>query len=327
MKVAVLGATGLVGTTLLKVLEEHRFPVSELIPIGLTSIGNKVLFSGKEWTVVSPEEALSLKPDLLFGMAGSDVAKQWIPRFVEAGTIVVDNSSAFRLEPDVPLVVPEVNPEDIGESRLIANPNCSTIQMVVALNPLHKLYGIKKIVISTYQAVSGSGRDALEQLKQERSGIAFPNPKQFYPHQIDLNVLPHCDNFLEGNYTREELKLRYESRKIWHLPNLSVVATAVRVPVPVGHSESIYAEFEKEVDLKEVYDALSSAQGIILMDNPQNNEYPMPAYVAGKDEVFVGRIRLDPDNPKAIALWCVADNLRKGAATNAVQIAVKRLGL
>lgn len=327
MKVAVLGATGLVGTTLLKVLEEQRFPVGELIPIGLTSVGNKILFGGKEWTVVSPEEALSLKPDLLFGMAGSDVAKQWIPRFVEAGTIVVDNSSAFRLVTEVPLVVPEVNPEDVGQSRLIANPNCSTIQMVVALNPLHKLYGIKKIVISTYQAVSGSGRDALEQLKQERSRVAFPKKKQFYPHQIDLNVLPHCDNFLEGNYTREELKLRYESRKIWHLPDLSVVATAVRVPVPIGHSESIYAEFEKEVDLKEVYDAFSTAQGIVLLDNPRNNEYPMPVYVAGKDEVFVGRVRLDPDNPKAIVLWCVADNLRKGSATNAVQIAINRLGL
>ena len=327
MRVGVLGATGLVGTTLLKILEEHKFPVDELIPIGFSSVGTSVFFGGKEWRVISPEEALAQKPDLLFGMAGSDVSKRWIPEFVNQGTIVIDNSSAFRLEPDVPLVVPEVNPEDIGEAKLIANPNCSTIQMVVALNPLHKLYGIKKIIISTYQAVSGSGRDALEQLKQERSGIAFPDKKQFYPHQIDLNVLPHCDRFLEHNYTREELKLRYESRKIWHKPDLSVVATAVRVPVAIGHSESIYVEFEKEVDLQEAYKALRNAEGVVLIDNPQKNEYPMPLYVAGRDKVFVGRLRPDPDNPRALALWCVADNLRKGAGTNAVQIAMKRLGL
>lgn len=319
MKVAVVGATGMVGREMLKVLEEQAFPVGELIPVASpSSIGKTVRFKGKDFTIVGMEKAVALKPDIALFSAGGDVSKQWAPRFAEVGSTVIDNSSAWRMEENVPLVVPEVNAHTIGEAKIIANPNCSTIQLVVALSPLHTAIGIERLIISTYQSVSGTGKAAVQQLMDEREGN---EAKKVYPQEIDLNCLPHCDYFFENGYTREELKLVWETRKILNEPEMRVTATAVRVPVVGGHSEAVNIEFSRDYDLEEVKNILNNAPGIIVMDDPEDHLYPTPAYAHGKDEVFVGRIRRDESHPRCLNLWIVADNLRKGAATNAVQIA------
>jgi len=320
MKTAIIGATGLVGRKIIKVLEERNFPVSELIPAASSrSVGTKIEFNANTYEVVSIQQALDAKPDIALFSAGAGVSLEWAKKFAEAGCYVIDNSSAWRMDPEIPLVIPEVNAEVLTkESRLIANPNCSTIQMLVALAPLHRLYGIKKIVVSTYQSVSGSGIKAIEQLENESKGI---ETEKVYAHQINRNCLPHCDSFLENGYTKEEMKLVNETHKILNAPQIEVSPTAVRVPVTAGHSESIWVEFEKEVEISAVFDVFSKAEGVILQDDVKNNIYPLPINAADRDEVFVGRIRKDLFNPKALNLWVVADNLRKGAATNAVQIA------
>jgi len=320
MKTAIIGATGLVGRKIIKVLEERNFPVSELIPAASSrSVGTKIEFNANTYEVFSIQQALDAKPDIALFSAGAGVSLEWAKKFAEAGSYVIDNSSAWRMDPSIPLVIPEVNAEVLTkESRLIANPNCSTIQMLVALAPLHRLYGIKKIVVSTYQSVSGSGIKAIEQLENESKGI---ETEKVYAHQINRNCLPHCDSFLENGYTKEEMKLVNETHKILNAPQIEVSPTAVRVPVTAAHSESIWVEFEKDFEISGVFDAFSKAEGVILQDDVQNNIYPLPINAADKDEVFVGRIRKDLFNPKALSLWVVADNLRKGAATNAVQIA------
>jgi len=320
MKTAIIGATGLVGRKIIKVLEERNFPVSELIPAASSrSVGTKIEFNANTYEVVSIQQALDAKPDIALFSAGAGVSLEWAKKFAEAGCYVIDNSSAWRMDPEIPLVIPEVNAEVLTkESRLIANPNCSTIQMLVALAPLHRLNGIKKIVVSTYQSVSGSGIKAIEQLENESKGI---ETEKVYAHQINRNCLPHCDSFLENGYTKEEMKLVNETHKILNAPQIEVSPTAVRVPVTAGHSESIWVEFEKEVEISAVFDVFSKAEGVILQDDVKNNIYPLPINAADRDEVFVGRIRKDLFNPKALNLWVVADNLRKGAATNAVQIA------
>ncbi len=319
MRVAVVGATGLVGREILKVLEEFDFPVTELYPVASArSVGHEVKFRGAGFTVLSMEDAISRKPDLALFSAGGGVSKEFAPQFAAVGTTVIDNSSAWRMEADVPLVVPEVNAHTIGNSKIIANPNCSTIQLVVALAPLHRRYGIERLVISTYQSVTGTGKDALQQMMDERQGKPT---KEVYPHKIDLNCLPHCDYFFDNGYTREEIKLVRETRKIIGDDSIRVTATAVRVPVFGGHSEAVNIEFRDPYDLEEAKELLASAPGLIVLDNPAANEYPMPLNAHGKNEVFVGRIRRDESHPNALNLWIVADNLRKGAATNAVQIA------
>lgn len=320
MKIAIIGATGLVGRKIIKVLEERKFPVSVLIPAASSrSVGQNIDCNSKSYKVVSLQTALDMKPDITLFSAGASVSIEWAKKFSENGSYVIDNSSAWRMDPEIPLVIPEVNAHVLSkENRLIANPNCSTIQMLVALAPLHRLYGIKKIVVSTYQSVSGSGIKAIEQLDNETKGL---ETEKVYPYQINRNCLPHCDVFLDNGYTKEEMKLVNETHKILNAPEIEVSPTAVRVPVTAGHSESIWVEFEKDVELAEVFDVFSKEDGIILQDDVQNNLYPMPINAADKDEVFVGRIRKDLFNPKALNLWVVADNLRKGAATNAVQIA------
>lgn len=320
MKIAIIGATGLVGRKIIKVLEERKFPVSVLIPAASSrSVGQNIECNSKSYKVVSLQTALDMKPDITLFSAGANVSIEWAKKFSENGSYVIDNSSAWRMDPEIPLVIPEVNVHVLSkENRLIANPNCSTIQMLVALAPLHRLYGIKKIVVSTYQSVSGSGIKAIEQLDNETKGL---ETEKVYPYQINRNCLPHCDVFMDNGYTKEEMKLVNETHKILNAPEIEVSPTAVRVPVTAGHSESIWVEFEKDVELAEVFDVFSKEDGIILQDDVQNNLYPMPINAADKDEVFVGRIRKDLFNPKALNLWVVADNLRKGAATNAVQIA------
>jgi aspartate-semialdehyde dehydrogenase len=319
MRVAVIGATGLVGHEMLAVLEEFRFPVTELIPAASEQSAGKLLsFAGKEYTVVTVGQALALKPDLALFSAGSATSREWAQRFVQAGALVVDNSSAWRMEADVPLVVPEVNLAAVGASRLIANPNCSTIQMVVALQPLQVRYGLKRVVVSTYQSVSGTGKAAVDQMLRERKG---EDGAQVYPHAIDRNILPHIDTFQPNDYTREEMKMLNETRKIMGLPNLRLTATTVRVPVLRGHSESVNVELERPFELTEVRELLKASQGIVVQDDWAENLYPMPRYLEGRNEVFVGRIRRDESVENGLNLWIVADNLRKGAATNAVQIA------
>ncbi|MFN8397497.1 MAG: aspartate-semialdehyde dehydrogenase [Bacteroidia bacterium] len=319
MKVAVVGATGLVGRVMLQVLEERKFPVSELIPVASErSIGQLVQFQGREFPVVSMDEAISRKPDIALFSAGGSTSKEHAPRFAAVGTVVIDNSSAWRMEPGIPLVVPEINANSIGVSKIIANPNCSTIQMVVALAPLHRVYGIRRIVVSTYQSVTGTGKVALQQLLDERQGI---EPTRAYAHQIDMNVIPHCDVFLDNDYTREEMKMVNETRKILGDDTIQVSATTVRVPVKGGHSESINVEFHSEFDLEDVKQLIASMPGVVILDDPSQALYPTPLHIEGKDEVFVGRIRRDISQPRTLNLWVVADNLRKGAATNAVQIA------
>ncbi|PKP22507.1 MAG: aspartate-semialdehyde dehydrogenase [Bacteroidetes bacterium HGW-Bacteroidetes-21] len=320
MKLAIIGVTGLVGGTFLKVLEELNFPVTELIPVASeASVGKTVMFKGKPCTVVSLQDAVAMKPAIALFSAGSSVSKEWAPKFAANKTYVIDNSSCWRMFDDIPLMVPEVNGNIVkAADYIIANPNCSTIQLVVALWPLHKAFGIKRIVVSTYQSVTGTGQKAIEQLHAERRG---EKTSTVYPHPIDMNCFPHGGSFLDNGYTTEEQKLIDESRKIMQLPGLLVSPTVVRVPVEGGHSEAVNIEFEKPFALDEVYRVLSSAPGIIVQDNPDENSYPMPLYAWGKNEVFVGRIRRDDTLVSGLNIWVVADNLRKGAATNAVQIA------
>ncbi|MEX2512972.1 MAG: aspartate-semialdehyde dehydrogenase [Cyclobacteriaceae bacterium] len=320
MKLAVVGATGLVGSEILEVLEEHNFPFDELLLVASErSAGKKMAYKGKEYTVIGLNQAVSEKPDIAIFSAGGDTSKEWAPQFAEAGAIVIDNSSAWRMDPTKKLVVPEINGKVLRiDDRIIANPNCSTIQMVLALAPLREKYGIKRIVVSTYQSVTGTGKDAVDQMMAERKG---EEATMVYPYKIDLNVLPHIDVFQENGYTKEEMKMINETKKIFGDDSIQVTATAVRIPVMGGHSESVNVEFKKDFDLNEVRQLLSDTPGIIVEDDPANNIYPMPLNAHKKDEVFVGRLRRDETQPNTLNMWIVADNLRKGAATNAVQIA------
>lgn len=320
MRVAVVGVTGLVGRKMLDVLNERNFPVDELIPVASErSVGQLIRFRDHEYHVHAMQDAIDSIPDLALFSAGGSVSKEWAPRFAEKGTYVVDNSSAWRMDPAVPLIVPEVNPHVMTSAdKLIANPNCSTIQMVVALAPLHRKWKIKRLVISTYQSVSGTGKAAVDQYKAERDGREV---KRIYPHQIFENCLPQCDIFLDNGYTREEMKMVHETRKIMEAPGIAITATAVRVPVLGGHSESVNAEFESDFSLDEVRDLLGAAPGIILQDDPSKHHYPMALEAYDTDSVYVGRLRKDEGNPRTLNMWIVSDNLRKGAATNAVQIA------
>jgi aspartate-semialdehyde dehydrogenase len=320
MKVAVVGATGLVGTKMLEVLAERKFPLTELIPVASEkSVGKKVLFNGKEYSVVSATEAIRLKPAIAIFSAGGGTSLEWAPKFAEAGITVIDNSSAWRMDPSKKLVVPELNADALSKSdKIIANPNCSTIQMVVALNPLHLKYKIKRIVVSTYQSVTGTGVKAVSQLMNERKGL---QGEMAYKYPIDLNVIPQIDVFLDNGYTKEEMKMVNETRKIMRDPTIHVTATTVRIPVVGGHSEAVNVEFENEYELAEVRSLLAKAPGVIVVDNPSSQEYPMPKDAHNRDEVFVGRLRRDESQPKTLNMWIVSDNLRKGAATNAVQIA------
>jgi len=321
MKVAIVGATGLVGGEILKVLAERNFPVTEIIPVASErSIGKKVNFKGVDYTVVGYETAIAMKPDVAIFSAGGSTSLEVAPKFAAAGITVVDNSSAWRMDPTKKLVVPEINAYTLTkEDKIIANPNCSTIQMVVILNPLHKKYTIKRVVVSTYQSVTGTGKAAVDQLFDERAGKE--NIARVYPHKIDLNVLPHIDVFLDNGYTKEEMKMILETKKIMMDDSIQVTATTVRVPTIGGHSEAVNIEFEHDFDLGEVRNILENEEGIIVQDDPKNFLYPMPITAHGKDEVFVGRIRRDESQKNTLNLWIVADNLRKGAATNAIQIA------
>lgn len=321
MKIAVVGATGLVGTVMLKVLEERNFPLTELIPVASEkSVGKEITFKGKKFAVVNMDTAISMRPDIALFSAGGSTSLENAPRFAEAGTTVIDNSSAWRMDPSKKLIVPEVNANTLSiDDKIIANPNCSTIQMVVALKPLHDKYRIKRVVVSTYQSVTGTGVKAVEQMMNERKGIT--DGPMAYAYPIDLNVIPQIDVFTDNGYTKEEMKMILETRKIMGDDTIRVTATTVRIPVMGGHSESVNIEFENEFDVAEVRDILSKTEGIIVVDDPANLKYPMPKDAHEKDEVFVGRIRRDESLPNTLNMWIVADNLRKGAATNAVQIA------
>lgn len=320
MKLAIVGATGLVGQEVLKVLAERNVEFDELMPVASArSIGKTVDFKGKQYTIIGMEEAVALKPDIAIFSAGGSTSLEWGPKFADAGCVVVDNSSAWRMSPDHKLIVPEINGESLRiDDRIIANPNCSTIQMVMALAPLHKKYKIKRLVISTYQSVTGTGKAAVDQLMAERNGTAAD---PVYPHKIDMNALPHIDVFMDNGYTKEEMKMVNETRKILGDDNIQITATAVRLPVMGGHSESINVEFYQDYDLNEVRSILENTDGVVVEDDVVNNIYPMPINAHQKDEVFVGRLRRDDSNPNTLNMWVVADNLRKGAATNAVQIA------
>jgi len=321
MKVAIVGATGLVGGEILKVLAERNFPVTEIIPVASErSIGKKVNFKGVDYSVVGYETAIAMKPNVAIFSAGGSTSLELAPKFAAAGITVVDNSSAWRMDPTKKLVVPEINAYTLTkEDKIIANPNCSTIQMVVILNPLHKKYKIKRVVVSTYQSVTGTGKAAVDQLFDERAGKE--NIARVYPHKIDLNVLPHIDVFLDNGYTKEEMKMILETKKIMMDDSIQVTATTVRIPTIGGHSEAVNIEFEHDFDLAEVRNILENEEGVIVQDDPKNFLYPMPITAHGKDEVFVGRIRRDESQKNTLNLWIVADNLRKGAATNAIQIA------
>jgi aspartate-semialdehyde dehydrogenase len=320
MKVAVVGATGLVGTKMLQVLAERNFPVTELLPVASEkSVGKQVEFKGKKYTIVSANDAIAAKPALALFSAGGSTSLEWAPKFAAAGITVVDNSSAWRMDPTKKLVVPELNSDALtADDKIIANPNCSTIQMVVALNPLHKKYKVKRIVVSTYQSVTGTGVKAVTQLMNERKGISG---EMAYKYPIDLNAIPQIDVFLDNGYTKEEMKMVNETRKIMRDDSIRVTATTVRIPVLGGHSEAVNVEFENEFDLAEVRSLLSSAPGVLVVDDPAAQQYPMPKDAHERDEVFVGRLRRDETQPKTLNMWVVSDNLRKGAATNAVQIA------
>lgn len=320
MRVAVVGATGLVGSTMLQILEERNFPVTELIPVASgRSVGKKVKFAGKEYDVVTADTAIEMKPAVALFSAGGSVSLELAPKFAEAGCRVVDNSSAWRMDPAKKLIVPEVNGDTLTEEdMIIANPNCSTIQMVMVLKPLHDRYKIKRVVVSTYQSVTGTGQKAVQELLDERAG---GKGHGVYPHPIDLNVIPHIDVFQDNGYTKEEMKMILETNKIMGDDAIKVTATTVRVPVMGGHSESVNIEMENDFDEHYIREMLSNTSGLVVVDNPAANGYPMPIYAAGKDEVFVGRIRRDYSQPNTLNCWIVADNLRKGAATNAVQIA------
>lgn len=321
MKVAVVGATGLVGTKMLEVLAERGFPVTELIPVASEkSVGKDVMWGGKFWKVVDMNTAIELRPDIALFSAGGSTSLEWAPKFAEVGTVVIDNSSAWRMDPSKKLVVPEINGHVITtQDKIIANPNCSTIQMVMVLKPLHDRYKVKRVVVSTYQSVTGTGKKAVDQLMNERAGI---EGEMAYKYHIDMNLIPQIDVFQENGYTKEEMKMVLETKKIMEDDSILVSPTCVRVPVMGGHSESCNIEFEQQPDLNEVKKLLGSFPGITIVDNPAAQEYPMPfIHAHNKDDVFVGRIRLDETNPHAINCWIVSDNLRKGAATNAIQIA------
>ncbi len=324
MKVAVVGATGLVGSEMLTVLAARNFPVTELIPVASErSKGKEIEFKGKSYKVVTPDEAIALKPDVALFSAGGGTSLEYAPKFADAGITVIDNSSAWRMDPTKKLVVPEVNGHVLSaEDKIIANPNCSTIQMVVVLKPLHEQYTIKRVVVSTYQSVTGTGVKAVKQMTDERAGI---KGEKAYPYQIDLNAIPQIDVFQDNGYTKEEMKMIKETNKIMGDNSIRVTATTVRIPVIGGHSESVNIEFGSDFDVDEVRALLARQHGVVVVDNPANLEYPMPRDAHGKDEVFVGRIRRDESQPKSLNLWIVADNLRKGAATNAVQIAEQLL--
>ena len=320
MKLAVVGATGLVGSEVLKVLKDRSFQYDEIMLVASSrSVGKTIDYNGRQYEVISMEEAVKRQPDVAIFSAGGGTSLEWAPKFAEAGTIVIDNSSAWRMSPRHKLIVPEINASKLRiDDRIIANPNCSTIQMVVALAPLHRKYKIKRIVVSTYQSVTGTGKAAVDQLMNERSGNE--NGK-VYPYRIDLNVLPHIDVFQENGYTKEEMKMINETRKILDDQDMAITATTVRIPVIGGHSESVNVEFEKDFDLSEVRELLSDAEGVVLEDDVEQLKYPMPINAHNRDEVFVGRLRRDESHPRTLNMWIVADNLRKGAATNAVQIA------
>jgi aspartate-semialdehyde dehydrogenase len=322
-KIAVVGATGLVGRTMLKVLEERNFPVLELLPVATErSIGQEIIFKGKTYKIISATEALAQKPDIALFSAGGKASLELAPLFAGAGATVIDNSSAWRADPLKKLIVPEINGKVLTkEDKIIANPNCSTIQMVMALFPLHQEYKIKRIVVSTYQSVTGTGKKAVDQLMRERQGAEVTKENMAYPYPIDLNLIPQIDHFLENGYTKEEMKMVNETRKILGDENIQITATTVRVPILGGHSESVNVEFEKDYDLGKVRLLLSKMPGVAVQDDPKNLQYPMPIFTKGKDEVFVGRLRRDESNKNSLNMWIVSDNLRKGAATNAVQIA------
>jgi aspartate-semialdehyde dehydrogenase len=320
MKVAVVGATGLVGSVMLKVLTEKNFPVSEFIPVASDkSAGKKILFKDKEYTLHTMQQAVDSRPDVALFSAGGSVSLEWAPKFAEVGCFVIDNSSAWRMDETKKLIVPEVNAHVLtSNDKIIANPNCSTIQMVLVLNPLHAKYKIKRVVVSTYQSVTGTGVKAVQQMENERNGIVG---EMAYKYQIDKNAIPQIDVFLENGYTKEEMKMVKETKKIMGDDSIKVTATCVRIPTTGGHSESVNIEFENDFDLQEVQDILTKTSGVVLQNDIANFEYPMPLFADGKDEVFVGRIRRDESQPNTLNLWIVADNLRKGAATNTVQIA------
>ena len=320
MRVSVVGATGMVGQIILKVLAERSFPVTELIPVASErSVGKKVAFGGQNWTVVSLADAVAAAPDVALFSAGGAASLEWAPKFAAAGTRVVDNSSAWRMDSDKKLVVPEINADVLEEDdMIIANPNCSTIQLVVALNPLHEAFGAKRVIVSTYQSVTGTGKAAVDQLEGERKG---EDPQMVYPYKIDGNCIPHCDVFLDNDYTKEEMKMTHETVKIIDDEGIKLAATAVRVPVQGGHSESVNVEFERDFTLEEVRKILSETPGVTLQDRPEFNTYPMPLMAEGKDDIFVGRLRRDFTTERGLNMWVVSDNLRKGAATNTVQIA------
>ncbi|MFC5191904.1 aspartate-semialdehyde dehydrogenase [Algoriphagus aquatilis] len=321
MKLAVVGATGLVGSEILEVLDEHNFPYDELLLVASErSVGKQIEYKGKKHTVIGLADAVAAKPEIAIFSAGGSTSLEWAPKFAEVGTFVIDNSSAWRMDPSKKLVVPEINAKEITPNdKIIANPNCSTIQMVLALEPLRQRYGIKRIVVSTYQSVTGTGKAAVDQMMAERSGEA--NPPMVYPHKIDMNVLPHIDVFQPNGYTKEEMKMINETKKIFSDNTIQVTSTTVRIPTMGGHSEAVNVEFKQDFDLAEVRSLLENAPGVIVQDDPTNFVYPMPITSHKKDEVFVGRLRRDESQPNTLNMWIVADNLRKGAATNAVQIA------
>lgn len=320
MKVAVVGATGMVGEVMLKVLAERDFPISHLLLVASErSVGKKLSYKGKEYAIIGLADAVAARPDIAIFSAGGDTSLEWAPKFAEAGTTVVDNSSAWRMDPTKKLVVPEINADTLTkDDKIIANPNCSTIQLVMALAPLHKKYKMKRVIISTYQSVSGTGMKAIQQLENEIAGV---QGEMAYPYPINRNALPHCDVFLENGYTKEEMKLAREPQKILNDNTFSVSATAVRIPTAGGHSESVNVEFHTDFDLNDIRQLLNETPGVTVQDNPDTNTYPMPIYAHDKDDVFVGRIRRDETQPNTLNMWIVSDNLRKGAATNAVQIA------
>ena len=320
MKLAVVGATGMVGNVMLEVLKERNFPVTELLLVASErSVGKKISYKDKEYTIIGLQDAVDQKPDIAVFSAGGETSLEWAPKFAEAGTTVVDNSSAWRMDISKKLIVPEINAGELTkEDKIIANPNCSTIQMVVALAPLHKKYKIKRLVISTYQSITGTGVKAVQQLENEYAGV---KGEMAYPYPIHRNALPHCDVFEDNGYTKEEMKLVKETQKIFNDNTIAITATAVRIPVVGGHSESINVEFENDFDLSEVRKMLHEADGVTLKDNPDTNTYPMPIYAHGHDDVFVGRLRRDESQANTLNMWVVSDNLRKGAATNTIQIA------
>lgn len=320
MKVAVVGATGMVGRVMLQLLEERNMKIDTLLPVASSkSVGKEITFNNKQFKIVSMEDAVAAKPEIALFSAGGDISLEWAPKFAEAGTTVIDNSSAWRMNSNNKLIVPEINANELTkEDKIIANPNCSTIQMVMALAPLKVKYGIKRIVVSTYQSISGSGKAAVEQMENERNGV---EGKMAYPYTIDKNCLPQCDVFMDNDYTKEEMKLVMEPRKILGDDSIAITATAVRVPLEGGHSESLNVEFHQDFDINDVRKIIHETEGLVLQDNPDTNTYPMPKYAHHRDEVFVGRLRRDESQPNTLNMWVVADNLRKGAATNTIQIA------